>query len=85
FTPKSTNSGSYSPDDQKLTPCICNDKFYEQLKNCTMCFTILTNSITVVSLDKFKEECNKLGVTYGAPLPNGRSSLMPSIIMLQNL
>ncbi|CAI2200905.1 9343_t:CDS:1, partial [Funneliformis geosporum] len=52
---------------QKLAPCMCNDKFYEQLKNCTVCFATPTNSITVVPLDKFKEECSKLGVTYGAP------------------
>ncbi|CAG8692736.1 16726_t:CDS:2, partial [Funneliformis mosseae] len=79
--PKSTNSGSYSPNDPKLAPCMCNDKFYEQLKSCTMCFATPTNSITVAPLDKFKEECNKLGVTYGAPPPNGGLSLVPPIII----
>ncbi|CAI2175020.1 10094_t:CDS:2 [Funneliformis geosporum] len=70
FSPpfKSTSSGSYGVDDPKLAPCMCNDKFYQQLKNCTMCFATPTNNITVVPLDKFKEECSKLGVTYGATL-----------------
>ncbi|CAG8614078.1 4317_t:CDS:2 [Funneliformis caledonium] len=68
--PKSTNSGSYSPNDPKLAPCMCNDKFYEQLKSYMMCFATPMNSITVAPLDKFKEECNKLGVTYGAPPSN---------------